>query len=499
MGSDLAKRGIGLVMMHYAIEVPKGDAGDHFVTWVGGYFETHYSVNPHWIAEFTDYPNHPIAHGLKPFEMDDEWYYHMRFNDDMKGVTPILSSIAPESTLTRPDGPHSGNPHVRSSVAKGEAQHLGWCIERPDGGRGVGFTGLQAENVVRKSTGSTGTISYCAPEVLRQDQFGRYGNFTTKSDIFSLGMILYFMCFGRLPYKSADSIQEEFEDMDMLRAEISGWSGFVDERRERPELPNQLYEFLKRLLALDPNERPSANDILTAIRTEKGLEAPSRTRNGSNAGLGGRIIQSFDSPMPPGTPVNGISLPFDFKLPISWNTEPSKRVRSGAYIEDASETSPTPSPSSQLVLEAKSHSHSRTPSPQRNDFHRNESPSMNPRTPLLMPPPSTPMSRLKHQFSIYKHYAEEWAHQNRHTLHLFLRLAIFFAKVVSVIKPCAPLVTRDVVMWPLILLASFELAAGLDAGWVRVGLFVAHFVVLVVTMRFGGGLCVRDMNWGWTE
>ena len=54
-------------------------------------------------------------------------------------------------------------------------------------------------------------------------------------------------------------------------------------------------------------------------------------------------------------------------------------------------------------------------------------------------------------------------------------------------------------MWPLILLASFELAAGLDAGWVRVGLFVAHFVVLVVTMRFGGGLCVRDMNWGWTE
>lgn len=341
------------------------------------------------------------------------------------------------------------------------------------------FGEVQAENVARKSTGSTGTISYCAPEVLRQDPLGRYGNFTTKSDIFSLGMILYFMCFGRLPYKSADSIQEEFEDMDMLRAEISGWSGFVDERRERPELPNQLYEFLKRLLALDPNERPSANDILTAIHTEKGLEAPSRTRNGSNAGLGGRIIQSLDSPMPPGTPVN----------------EPSKRVRSGAYIEDAAEpSSPTPSPSPQLVLEVKPHSHSRTPSPQ-----RKESPLIHPRTPLLMPPPSTPMSRFKHQVSIYKHYADEWAHQNRHALHLSLRLAIFFAKVVSVIKPCAPLATRDVVMWPLILLASLELAVGLDIGWVRVGLFVAHFVVLAVTMRFGGGLCVRDMSWGWTE
>jgi serine/threonine protein kinase len=73
----------------------------------------------------------------------------------------------------------------------------------------------------------------------------------------------------------------------------------------RPELPNPLYDFLKRLLALNPADRPSATDILTAIRTEKGLENPSRTRNGSSAGLGGRRIQAIDSPMPPSTPVNG--------------------------------------------------------------------------------------------------------------------------------------------------------------------------------------------------
>ncbi|XMA12017.1 hypothetical protein WAI453_004808 [Rhynchosporium graminicola] len=342
------------------------------------------------------------------------------------------------------------------------------------------FGEVQAENVARKSTGSTGTISYCAPEVLKKDELGRYGNFTTKSDIFSLGMILYFMCFGRLPYKSADSIQEEFEDIDSLRAEISGWSGFVDERRERPELPNQLYEFLKRLLALDPNERPSASDLLTAIRTEKGLEAPSRTRNGSNAGLGGRIIQSFDSPMPPGTPVN----------------EPSKRVRSGAYIEDAIEPSfPQPTPSSQLVLESKSRSPSRTPSP-----HRNDPPSLIPRTPLLMPPPSTLLSRLTHKVSIYRHYAGTWARLNRQPLHLFLRLAIFTVKVASVTRPCAPLITKDIVMWPLVTLAAIELAIGTSLAWsVVVMSLVAHFVVLAVTVRFGGGLCIRDMNWGWTE
>lgn len=171
------------------------------------------------------------------------------------------------------------------------------------------FGEVQPENVVRKSTGSTGTISYCAPEVLKQDQFGRYANFTAKSDIFSLGMILYFMCFGRLPYKSADSIQEEFEDMDTLRAEISAWSGFQDERRERPELPNQLYNFLKRLLSLNPADRPNANEILHAIQTEKGLDSPSTPRgrrSGSRTAPGGRIIQAVDSPMPPGTPINGM-------------------------------------------------------------------------------------------------------------------------------------------------------------------------------------------------
>ena len=65
----------------------------------------------------------------------------MRFRENMRGVTPVLSAIAPASTLKRPDGPYSGNPHVRASVANGEPQHLGWCVERPDRGRGFGCTG----------------------------------------------------------------------------------------------------------------------------------------------------------------------------------------------------------------------------------------------------------------------------------------------------------------------------------------------------------------------
>ncbi len=135
----LAKQGTGVAMLHYAVEVPKGEAGDRFLDWIGGYFETFWSVNPHWTARFESSPEHPVTRGLKPFEIDDEWYYHMRFRENMEGVTPILTAVPPDSTRERPDGAHSNNPTVRAR--KGMPEHVAWAAERPDGGRGFGFTG----------------------------------------------------------------------------------------------------------------------------------------------------------------------------------------------------------------------------------------------------------------------------------------------------------------------------------------------------------------------
>jgi putative membrane-bound dehydrogenase-like protein len=138
---ELAKKGVGIVCIHYAVEVPKGEVGDKFLEWIGGYFEMHWSVNPHWTAKFEKLPDHPIARGVPPFEINDEWYYHMRFRPEMKGVTPILTAMPPKETLSRPDGGHSGNPHVRAAIARGEPQHVAWAAERAGGGRGFGFTG----------------------------------------------------------------------------------------------------------------------------------------------------------------------------------------------------------------------------------------------------------------------------------------------------------------------------------------------------------------------
>lgn len=136
----LLERGVGVVALHYCVEVPKGsDAAQALQDAIGGYFETHWSVNPHWEAQFKSIPQHPVTAGVQPFTLLDEWYFNMRFRTG--GVTPLLSAVPPASTTERDDGPHSGNPAVRRMVAEGQPQVLAWAYERDDGGRGFGFTG----------------------------------------------------------------------------------------------------------------------------------------------------------------------------------------------------------------------------------------------------------------------------------------------------------------------------------------------------------------------
>ena len=138
---DLAKKGVGVGCLHYGVEVPKEKGGPEFLQWIGGYFETFWSVNPHWDADFKELPTHPITHGVKPFKIRDEWYYHMRFPENMKNVTAILTAVPPDSTRGRPgaNDPHGGNPEVQKH--QGKPEHVMWAVERPDGGRGFGFTG----------------------------------------------------------------------------------------------------------------------------------------------------------------------------------------------------------------------------------------------------------------------------------------------------------------------------------------------------------------------
>jgi type 1 glutamine amidotransferase len=123
-------RGCGWVNIHYAVEYP-AKVGPTVSSWLGGYYETGFSINPHWDAEVRSLPKHPITTGVKPFTLRDEWYYNMRWIEDMKGVTPILQALPPDNTR--------GTPAAKARM--GMIETMAWAFERKDGGRSFGFTG----------------------------------------------------------------------------------------------------------------------------------------------------------------------------------------------------------------------------------------------------------------------------------------------------------------------------------------------------------------------
>jgi hypothetical protein len=137
------KQGTGLVCIHYAVEPTKEKGEQELLDWLGGCFEVDRSVNPSWTPVFKPLPEHPITRGVTaPCDLHDEWYFFVRFRDNMEGITPILMAVPPESTMRRADGPHEGNPLVREAVKRGDLQYVAWAYERPNGGgRGFGFTG----------------------------------------------------------------------------------------------------------------------------------------------------------------------------------------------------------------------------------------------------------------------------------------------------------------------------------------------------------------------
>jgi type 1 glutamine amidotransferase len=122
--------GVGFVNLHYAVEYPKSKS-EHVFQWLGGYYETNFSTNPHWKADFKKLPDHPITRGVKPFEIQDEWYFNIRFAPESKNVTPILVATPPDDKRGTAD----------AKMHPGREEVVAWAFEREKGGRSFGFTG----------------------------------------------------------------------------------------------------------------------------------------------------------------------------------------------------------------------------------------------------------------------------------------------------------------------------------------------------------------------
>jgi serine/threonine protein kinase len=341
------------------------------------------------------------------------------------------------------------------------------------------FGEVQSQDATRKSTGATGTLSYCAPEVLRREYAdGPLGNFTFKSDIFSLGMILYFLCFAELPYASADIINEEKEDLDQLRAEITSWAGFNNTRRKRSDLPQKLYTFLEILLAVDPDRRPTADEVLNGIQAGANANAKRTTSTGATSSPG------------PDLPSSARIRPVDSPKPSERALSPTKRVpRSPAAFPqdspfDSSGSSgtapisdtvidgrPSLSPDRDLVVRQR-YSTSPPVSPTRQTREPSIHDSPPPMPQHLLPPPPSRFPALDFL-------------RSSTVVSPGLQFSLFLLKVVTILHPCSPLAVKPWILYPLLLLAAVTLRTSLQ---VQAFSTLAHILVVVTGIRFGA-LC----------
>jgi serine/threonine protein kinase len=336
------------------------------------------------------------------------------------------------------------------------------------------FGEVQAANEQRTSTGATGTISYCAPEVLQRQGSG-FGEFTTKSDIFSLGMIVYFMCFGRLPYLNSDAANDENEDLDKLRAEVSAWHGFDDVTRARKDLPEKLYKFLKRLLSPNPAERPSTEQILQAIRLggeiddipmnpvrAPGEQSPDLSNMSSrissvDSPAPKKITRAYTNPIPSGPGISQLARHHSGELVHSRSPPLQPRRFSKDISRSTSTDTNTPSPPDASTLAFRGREVGTPPLAKQP-------------TRLMLPPPpppSQPHSLITHPSFL-----------------LCLKVFLFGSKLFLLSYPCSPFAARSWLVYPLMGLAVLDLTVWKTNTRDSLILMVVHVFIVAMARRW---------------
>ena len=89
------ERGCGLMTFHYSTFAPDSVA-DKVLTWNGGYFDWQDNGVRKWYSAIKTVKakvdlssKHPVLNGVKPFEMKEEFYYNIRFNEKDERIKPL--------------------------------------------------------------------------------------------------------------------------------------------------------------------------------------------------------------------------------------------------------------------------------------------------------------------------------------------------------------------------------------------------------------------------
>jgi len=100
-----------------------------------------------------------------------------------------------------------------------------------------------------------GSESYMSPEMLFERKY-----FADKSDIYSLGVVLFCMLVGQLPFMRAaryDSIYASFA----FKREV-GIKKFWENVNKMVELPNDAIDLMNKMFCANPNDRVSLDNII---------------------------------------------------------------------------------------------------------------------------------------------------------------------------------------------------------------------------------------------